>query len=394
MPTPSTPSRRPRILQVVSHLALGGAERVTVTLMEALRDEFEFAVHVTHDTPLDAIGESLVQQIRALGIPLFFGTKLSMKRGGLLTGGFALAQTVKRFSPDLVHAHTEIPEAALATALSFSDSLRQLPLVRTIHSSAYWRFWRTVGRWCDRRLAHATIIGVSNSAVSAFSLLRGEAGPQHPATPPEVIYNGVPSSGIASPRVQPDETGPIRLLFAGRLETEKGADLLPAILAQVPAPPRGVRLVIHGEGRHENLLRSLAHRAPLGWSVILQPPVADLAARLSEFDFVLMPSRSEGPGLLAIEAAFAGTPVIATDAPGLREALPPDHPWIAPAGYASHFAATLHSALEQPHLWSDAARRAFDFSRERFSVPTMATKYHQAYQDALDKNLRRYPTFR
>jgi glycosyltransferase involved in cell wall biosynthesis len=194
--------------------------------------------------------------------------------------------------------------------------------------------------------------------------------------------------------VEPDETGPIRLLFAGRLETEKGADLLPAILAQVPAPARGVRLVIHGEGRHENLLRSLSHRAPLGWSVILQPPVADLAARLSEFDFVLMPSRSEGLGLLAIEAAFAGTPVIATDAPGLREALPPDHPWLAPAGYASHFSATLHAALEQPHLWSDTARRAFDFARERFNVPTMAARYRQVYRDALDKNLRRYPTFR
>jgi glycosyltransferase involved in cell wall biosynthesis len=394
MPTPRPPSRRPRILQVISHLAVGGAERVTVTLMESLRDDFEFALHVTQDKPLDAVGESLAQQIRALGIPLFFGTKLDMKRGGLITGGFALAQTVKRFSPDLVHAHTEIPEAALATALSFSSSLQQLPLVRTIHSSAYWRFWRRVGRWCDRRLARATVVGVSNSAVSAFSLLRGEAGPQHPSTPPEVIYNGVPSSGVASARVQPDETGPIRLLFAGHLETEKGADLLPAILAQVPAPARGVRLVIHGEGRHENLLRSLSHRAPLGWSVILQPPVADLASRLSEFDFVLMPSRSEGLGLLAIEAAFAGTPVIATDAPGLREALPPDHPWLAPAGYASHFAATLHSALEQPHLWADTARRAFDFARERFNVATMADRYRHVYQDALDKNLRRYPTLR
>jgi glycosyltransferase involved in cell wall biosynthesis len=389
MPTPP-PTRRPRILQVVSHLALGGAERVTLTLMDALRDEYEFALHATHDAPPNAIGEALIRQIRALDIPLFFGTKLGMKRGGILSGSFALATTARRFAPDLVHVHTEIPEAAFATALSFHQSLRSIPLVRTIHSSAYWRFWRPLGRWCDRRLAHATIAGVSKSAVTAFAQLREDSRAPTPSAPPGVIYNGVPASASYSPHLPSDETGPVRLLFGGRLETEKGADLLPAILAQVPAPARGARLVIHGEGRHEKLLRTLSHRAPLGWSVILQPPVAALSARLSEFDLVLMPSRNEGLGLLAIEASLAGTPVIATDASGLREALPPDHPWLAPAGYASHFASTLRSALAQPELWPDAALHAFNFARDRFSVQTMADSYHRMYQYALDKGRRSY----
>jgi glycosyltransferase involved in cell wall biosynthesis len=368
----------------VSHLALGGAERITLTLMEALRHDFEFALHVTRDTPPDTVGESLIRRARALGIPVFFGTRLGMKRGGLLTGGLALAQTAKRFCPDLIHAHTEIPEAALATALNFSPALRKLPLVRTIHSSAYWSFWRPVGRWCDRRLAHATIAGVSHSAVAAFSRLRAEAGPAQPPAPPAVIYNGLPPPDPAAPRIQPDDTGPVRLLFAGRLETEKGADLLPAIIAQTPAPPRGVRLVIHGAGRHEKLLRALSRQAPLGWSVILQPPIADLAARLREFDLVLMPSRSEGLGLLAIEASLAGIPVIATDAPGLCEALPPGHPWLAPAGYADRFADTLRAALQQPNLRPEAAARAGEFARERFDVATMAAAYRQVYQQSLD----------
>ena len=388
MPLPCQPNRRPRILQCVSHLALGGAERVTVTLIDALRGDFEFALHAVHHAPPNVVGDSFARQMQSLGVPIYSGTKLSMKNGGMLTGALALAGSMRRFSPDLIHLHTEIPEAALATLLCWRPSLSQLPLVRTIHSTAYWQFWRPLGRWCDRRLARGSIAGVSVSALSAFSQLRSESGAQ-PTTPkPVVIYNGVHKPPAGTPRIRRDGTSPVRLVFGGRLATEKGADLIPEILAQVPTPPSGAQLVIHGHGRHEKLLHALSHNAPPGWSVILQPTVADFPARLAEFDLLLMPSRSEGLGLLAIEAALAGTPVIATDAPGLREALPPEHPWLAAAGSASHFAATLRSAMQQPERWLEVARRAHDFALQRFSVPTMAEAYRRLYLNALANHPR------
>jgi glycosyltransferase involved in cell wall biosynthesis len=60
--------------------------------------------------------------------------------------------------------------------------------------------------------------------------------------------------------------------------------------------------------------------------VELLPPRLDLAGRLRSFDAIVMPSRFEGLGLVAIEALCAGVPVLATNAPGLNEALPDWYP--------------------------------------------------------------------
>lgn len=382
MPSPSHRHRRPRILQCISHLAVGGAERVTLTLMGALRNDFEFALHAVEDASRDSIGDALADELAALHVPLFVGTRIPAKRGGLVSGAYQLAKSIRHFAPDLIHLHTEIPEAACATLLSVRPALRQIPLVRTVHSAAFWKFWRPLGCWCDRGLAHAQMAAVSHSAARSFLALRNDSGAPRLREQPATIYNGVPlpaSSNFPGPNAD----GAVRIVFGGRLETEKGADLLPAILAQTPAPAPGAHLHIFGRGRHEPLLRQLSLNPPRGWTVSLDAPVAGFAEKLSQFDLALMPSRNEGLGLVAIEAALAGTPLIATDAPGLREALPPNHPWIAHAGRADHFAQILRAALSQKSKWPEIAASAQAFARGRFTVDQMADGYRALYRSAL-----------
>ena len=96
-----------------------------------------------------------------------------------------------------------------------------------------------------------------------------------------------------------------------------------------------------------------------------------------------MPSRYEGLALIPIEASLIATPVVATDAPGLRETLPADHPWIARAGDATSFAAVLQQALDQPERWAATGENARAFARESFAVKTMAEAYRSLYQQAL-----------
>jgi glycosyltransferase involved in cell wall biosynthesis len=95
-----------------------------------------------------------------------------------------------------------------------------------------------------------------------------------------------------------------------------------------------------------------------------------------------MPSRFEGLGLVAIESTLAGLPVIATDAEGLREALPPDHPWIARVGDAASFAAVLQAALEYPDRWAPAVAAAQAFARNHFDFPSMCRAYLQVYRSS------------
>ncbi|HTO04145.1 MAG TPA: glycosyltransferase family 4 protein [Opitutus sp.] len=375
----SSPRRRPRVLHCVSHLALGGAERVAVTLMDSLHADFDFSVHAVRGMGDGEVGASLKQQLAALNIPLVIGPRIPMRFGGMITGGLGLARAVRRFRPEIIHLHTEIPEASYAVMVQIFPQLRKIPLVRTIHNAVIWKSWPALGRACDRQMPQAAVAGVSNDAVDAFLSLRSRSGAKSPARAAVTIYNGVRAPAAPSSGREVDQV--IRMVYGGRFEAEKGTDLLPEILARTQLPT-GLRahLTIYGSGRHELALRWLASHPPPGWTVEVRPPVANFSEELGKFDIALVPSRHEGLALVAIEAVLAGIQVVATDASGLREALPPAHPWWARAGDPASFAAAIQYACANRQRWPAIAEKERAFALERFSLEKMAAEYRSLYE--------------
>lgn len=370
-------SRPPRILHCITWFRLGGAERVAVSLASELHPRFEFAVHAILGVPPDAFGRDLQAKLRAHHISHHAGPRLPVKFGGLLTGALSLLRTIDRVRPDIIHLHTEIPEATYAVALTLRPRLKSIPVVRTIHNSRYWHHWSAIGRWTHRRLPPAHIIGVSHDALSAFESHARSCGDPSAPRGTRVIYNGVvppphlPASAVRSP---------LRLLFAARFDYQKGADLLPEILshlasARLPA----CALTVAGDGDLADNLRDLARHAPPNWTVELRSPIQNLDTHLPDFDLVLMPSRFEGLGLLAIETLMRKIPLVATRASGLRETFPPDYPWLAEPGSATAFAHLLQLALGSRAEWSAVAERAQSFALARFSLSKTVARYAEIY---------------
>jgi len=125
------------------------------------------------------------------------------------------------------------------------------------------------------------------------------------------------------------------LLFVGRLQPLKGPDLairaLAEAIARAPEAMRDVVLAVvggptgAGSGEAEVArLMNLAATAGVGDRVVFFPPQPH--ERLAEFysaaEAVLVPSRSESFGLVALEAQSCGTPVIAAAVGGLRYSVP------------------------------------------------------------------------
>ena len=114
------------------------------------------------------------------------------------------------------------------------------------------------------------------------------------------------------------------LLFAGRIQPLKGADLAVRTLAALD-DPRAVLLVVGGpsgpDGDAElERLRELVYQLGLAQQVRFVPPQPHerLASFYRAVDVCLVPSRSESFGLVALEAAACGTPVVAASVGGLR----------------------------------------------------------------------------
>lgn len=363
---------------------MGGAENVAISLAEELHAEFNFSFFAVGGIADNAVGQDMARRLSGLAIPVHSGTALGFKRGGAVQAGLKLRQLIWKLRPEVIHVHTEIPETIFAVA-SMLGLPRNLQVIRTIHNSKLWPAWGAIGQVVERRLYSARAVGVSAACLQG--LWEFQADHRIPLTPKartQVIYNGVM---IADPRLPMDRNissnRPIRVLFAGRLEPQKGVDLLPELLTAASAlTTRPVEVTLLGRGGLEGTLRHWIQTHTLPWTVTLSEPVANLAEHLAEYDVMLVPSRFEGLCLVAVEALMAGMPVVATRVRGLSEIFPPGYPLLCDSEDVPALARILAVAVENysHHVAMVATHHAEIVAR--FSLARMAQEYRRIYQGA------------
>jgi glycosyltransferase involved in cell wall biosynthesis len=171
-----------------------------------------------------------------------------------------------------------------------------------------------------------------------------------------VIPNGVPPSALqvrAAPNALnsrfPHLQGKRVVLFVGRIDPQKGIDLLIEAFAQVQRASPFVHLVVVGPGQ-SNFARRVRQRArelALDESVTFAGPLygADRDAALEAATVFVSPSRSEGQSVALLEAMAAGLPVLVTPASNVPDVVAPG--------------AGLMSAAE-PNLLAAGIRRLLD----------------------------------
>lgn len=369
-------SSPPQVLHVITHFEMGGAEAVAVSLSEAMANSGRPAIFAVQKKT-GSFPQYIVRRLEQAGVPWGAGSRLPFKQGGLLFSSLALVQYVHKQKPDILHLHSEIPEATWAVASRLSKRVRDTPVVRTIHNTQLWPKWGRIGRWAECQFRHQYVAGVSPRSLEGWRAFRAAAG----AAPVDegrtsVILNGIALPQSVARRSAPD--GRPHVLVAGRLEPQKGVDLLPAIwkLAAMACQIRP-KLTIIGTGSLEPMLH-----AAFGDNadVRILSPIPGLAATFGQYDVLLMPSRFEGLALMAVEAMMAGLPVVAADVPGLQEIFPAGYPYLAPYEDTSAFAQRLCEALDDRNC--NRSSFAFDYVREHFDFNRVVAAYQSLYEYA------------
>ncbi|MEU6932448.1 glycosyltransferase family 4 protein [Streptomyces sp. NPDC046374] len=138
-----------------------------------------------------------------------------------------------------------------------------------------------------------------------------------------IVPNGRPAGAPDAPDGARSETP--ALTVVSRLMPQKRVDLLvramPALLRRIPA----LRVDVCGDGPELAALKELASRLGVASAVVFHGRVSD-ARRAELFHhawLTVVPSVAEGWGLTVIEANAVGTPALAYDVPGLRDAIQP-----------------------------------------------------------------------
>lgn len=133
-----------------------------------------------------------------------------------------------------------------------------------------------------------------------------------------VIPNGVGLSRFAGIRPVPAEPGQIRVGFIGRLDPIKN---IPDAVDAIARLPEAYCLKVYGSGEDEARIRERIAYRKVESRVTLCGAVSDPREALERMDVLVLPSEAEGFGLVLIEAMAAGVPVVATNAPGIRDVL-------------------------------------------------------------------------
>ena len=378
------PDSRPKVMHVVANLNLGGSEEVAISISEQLRHAYDFSFFAALGVADNDFGRAMHRRLERLGMPTYCGTKLDMKAGGMLHAGARLRSVVRQVRPDILHLHTDIPDATYAASTLLPAVSPGPQVVRTIHNTVIWPKWRRIGRWVERRLKQVDVVAVSQASLESFQDLRVQQGLQPlPPAQCQVVYNGVTPQHLTGPPA-PRAGGPARLLFAARFEPQKGVDLLPAMLQRASQlTDRAAEVTLLGHGSLAPPLETWAHSGELRWPVTLAPPVSNLSAQLDGYDVLLMPSRFEGLGLIAVEALLAGTPVVATDVAGLREVFPAGYPLLAKPEDIEGYAQLLARVIERPEHYRQYVQTIVGETAAKFDPAQMAEGYQRVYRALL-----------
>ncbi|GAB1509893.1 glycosyltransferase family 4 protein [Actinophytocola sp. KF-1] len=292
--------------------------------------------------------------------------------------------------PDVVHAHDWlVAHPAIALADYFA-----VPLVATIHATEAGRHSGWLSQSLNQQI-HSVEWWLANRAdalITCSTAMRAEVSHLFEVTDMAVIHNGIYPQGwrpsaasvrAARERYAPD--GAPVVVYFGRLEWEKGVQDLLAALPRVRRAFPGTRLVIAGQGRQASALVEQARKLRVRRSVDFAGHLPDraLKALLAAADVVVLPSRYEPFGIVALEAAAAGAPLVASTAGGLAELVVDGETGLSVTpGDVDGIVAAVRTVLTDPPAAARRARAAKARLAKEFDWHGIARQTVAVYESA------------
>ncbi|HLY95078.1 MAG TPA: glycosyltransferase family 4 protein [Gaiellaceae bacterium] len=297
---------------------------------------------------------------------------------------FLVAREVRRFRPDAIL--TQSPYEAAAALLARTLVRSHARIVTDVHGD-----WRTATRlygsplraalrpFADAVAAAALRRADAVRTVSAYtSRLVRELGIEPASSFPAIID----LDAFESPPVDPPVT-PVAL-FVGVLERYKNVDGLADVWPRVAARVPQARLHVVGKGTLENVVLQLlrTHPASVAWTRELD--AAGVAAAMDDATLLVLPSRSEGMGRVAIEAFCRARPVVGTRVGGIPDLVEDGvNGLLVDSGSSESLAAALEKLLTDQARARELGARAREGVQPLLQTPEAFAERTRALVDGL-----------
>ncbi len=365
----TTASPRPlTVLTAITPSRYSGAERIAVYLAEGLQRRGHRVVFALKHN------ETLMQELEARGIEAH---ALPISGKGNLIAPFLLAWFAEWIGADVIHTH--LSTASLWGAVA--GKIAGIPSIASVHALNV--------KTC---YVYSDLLATCSEGVREHMMAQGMPGDRI-----EVMYNGlnphqfeeIPSERAVREELDLPFDAPV-IGEVAHLSPRKGQMvLLDAVALLAKRWPRLVCLLI-GEGEDHEALLHRVEQLGLGDHVRVTGYRPDARRIMQAMDVVALPSVAiEGLGIVLIEAAFLGKPVVGSDAPGIREALVDDRTGLlVPPGRPEALAEAIAKILSDPEMAVEMGRRGRRRAHRMFSLDGMVTRAEELYRQILREHNR------
>ena len=385
----SAGKRKPVVLVLEATERVGGGQRVTLDMMGALRDSFEFAGVAPRQGPLAAEYEKLRIPSYVVGYPsprwkFGWADRITyLPRGLLATRG--VARLVREVNADLIYCTSRTGAwAALAGRWTKTPVVMHLHLVPANARTGRFLRWVAARRAVKRVVLASPAIdvpvavpsqkltvvpnGVDARKFTVDAALREEARSQF-AAPAERFLVGV----------------------VGELAPDKGQDDAIRAVAYLRRRGHDAGLLIAGTARDGNdayadFLRSLARELNIEDRVIFAGHREDVKSVYAALDALAVPSKGqsgEACPLVALEAWAAGTPVVAANSGGLPDLMSAGRGRLFEAGNPGALADELQRLIDRPDERGRLREAGLQAVASDYSLRTFADRMATVFNESL-----------
>lgn len=352
-------SGRRRILLLVTDLEIGG----TPVIVRELALRLHAPPRAVVDVACLARRGSVADQIESGGVrvtPLNASSRLD------LTVLPRLARLIRDEQCDTVFSFLLHANVAAAGVAPFFPAVRFLQSIQTTQPTPRWH-------WLLQSFIHPAAARVVVPSPSVARVAADWA--DVPSSKLLVIANAIDPRDFdfecQSYSQGPDDVVPIG--FIGRLDPIKR---IPDLLQALRLLGNHVHLHVFGEGSERPMLERFAGTLHLERRVTLHGAVGRPQEALQQIKLLVLPSAFEGFGIVLIEAMAAGVPVVATDAPGIRDVVINGHTGILVPPYSpGALARAINRVLEDVDLRMRLVARGRQDVIRRFSWDTVLPQY-------------------
>lgn len=352
------------VLHVITDLNTGGAEKLMVDLLPRLAAKFSQVELCLFNGVSTPFLEALTNQ----GIKIHrLGTKEDYYNPKHI---IQLIKLARKF--DIVHTHNTAPQLFGAIASLFCpNKWITTEHTTTSHRRVWW--FRLIEQWMYRR--YNTIICISDAAADC---VRRISGPQYSNI--TIIPNGVDiqkyrlAQPIDKTLIGRSSQNKKVILMVGRYSYQKDQA---TIIKALKFLPEDIELWLAGYGETGNALKSLANDENVSNRVFLLGMRTDIPRLLKAADLAVQSSHIEGFGLAAVEAMAAGTPVLASDIPGLHDVVQGAGLLFRHEDY-KHLASLVNKLLTDATEYNNTVEQAYRRA-DSYSIDSMVNNYIKAY---------------